>query len=62
MFQDAWDSFWGLVKVLIGAGIVVLLAVHFGLSGLGHATAQAHSAVGTMEAAMQHLRHEIPLP
>jgi hypothetical protein len=62
MYQDAWDSFWRLIKVLIGAGVVVLIAVHFGLSGLGHASAQANGAVGTIEAAMHHLYHEIPLP
>ena len=62
MYQDAWDSFWRLVKALIGAGVVILLAVHFGLSGIGHATAQASGAMGTIEAAMHHLHHEIPLP
>ena len=62
MYQDAWESFWRLVKVLIGAGIVVLIAVHFGLSGLGHATAQASGAMGTITAAFAHLKTEIPLP
>lgn len=62
MYQDAWDSFWRLVKVLMGAGVVVLIAVHFGLSGLGHARAQASGAMGTIEAAFHHLKTEIPMP
>ncbi len=60
MYPQAWDEFWRLVRRLIWLGVVVGLAIHFGLGGLSHADTAASTAVATIRGAMDHLAQSIP--
>ena len=60
--DTAWESFWKLIRMLVVMAIVVLLATHFRAASLSHAV---HGAVGgarTIDALLQRLAHEVPLP
>lgn len=44
---QAWESFWGLVRMLMVVAVVVIMATHFSTASLSHA---AHGAVGAVRA------------
>ena len=62
MRMDAWESFWKLIRMLVVMAVIVIAATHLTTASLSHAAQGAVGAAHALDALLQRLRHEIPLP
>ena len=62
MQMDAWESFWKLIRMLVVMAVIVIVATHLTTASLAHAAQGAVGGDHALDALLNRLAHEVPLP